>query len=413
MMERRPSVVGVVALVFVTSLFSFYAGAAGLVPQLSRFVPGGLSPQQQQEQRPPAGLSANWQQIQQVQEFIQRRYVDQIETQKLTQGALKGMVEATGDKYSSYFPPAEYKEYLGHFQSHFFGIGVYVETAAKTGLVTVVSPIKGSPGEKAGLKSGDSVINVDGADVTKMALEQAIKLIKGPAGTRVKLTVKREGVAEPLQFEIVRAKIEFPTVEHKMLDTTAGIGYIQLKEFNEQVGSKVGKAIDDLKSQGMTRLVLDLRMNPGGLLDEAVNVASHFVPAKQPVVHIVSRGSQKETHVSKAKTRWEMPLVVLVDGYSASASEIVAGALKDQKIGVLLGAKTFGKGSVQSFYDLPEENGGVKLTTARYLTAGGNSIHEKGIEPDVVVENPQKVLPGDPGDVQLQEAVKYIKTMKR
>ncbi len=407
MMERRPTMLATVALVFVTSLFSFYAGAAGLVPRLAQVLPGAQAPQQEQG-KPSNGLTTT--QLQQVQEFIQRRFVDQVDPQKLQQGALKGMVEATGDKYSSYFPPKEYAQYLEHFQSSFFGIGVYVETSAKTGLVTVVSPIKGSPGEKAGLKAGDAVLSVDGKDITKMPLEQAIQLIKGPAGTKVKLSVKRDGVTDPLAFEITRAKIEFPTVEQRMIEP--GVGYIQLKEFNEEVGSRVSKAIAELKAQGMTRLILDLRQNPGGLLDEAINVSSLFVPANQPVVHIVSRGGQKETHVSKSKTPWNMPLVLLVDGYSASASEIVAGAIKDTKIGVLMGTKTFGKGSVQSFYDLPDNNGGVKLTTAKYLTAGGNSIHEKGIEPDVVVENTNKVLPGEAGDVQLQEAVKHIKTMK-
>lgn len=406
MQERRSSLIVTVALVFVTSALSFYAGAAGILPGLSRYVPQLIAPQ-----AAPTAPGIDLTQLQRVQEYIQQQYVEEVPTQKLVEGMLKGMVEATGDKYSAYFPPKQFKAYLEHFESSFSGVGVRVETSPKTGLITVVAPIKGSPGERAGLRAGDAIVGVDGRDVTKMGLDEAVMLIKGKAGTQVRLTIKREGQTDPLEFTITRAVIEVPGMEAKMLDQEGGIGYIRITEFKKQVTGQVSDAIQSLRRQGMNRLILDLRQNPGGLLDEAIGISSLFLPPKHPVVHIVARGEKKETYHSRAKTQWDMPLLVLVDGGSASASEIVAGAVKDTEVGVLLGEKTFGKGSVQSFYDL-KDGGGVKLTTAKYLTAGENSIHEKGIEPDIVVARPKEILPNDAGDTQLAAAVRQIKTMK-
>lgn len=408
MMERRPAFVATLALVVASSFVSYYAGAAGVFPKLSAHLPLMGVPR---SEGTASGQGLDVRQIQRVQRYIQSQFVEPVTDEKLTQGALKGMVEATGDKYSAYFPPKEYKSFLEHFESSFSGIGVRVETNAKNGLVTVVAPIKGSPGEQAGLRAGDAILTVEGKDITKMPMDQAVNLIKGPKGTKVTLTVKREGVAEPLKFVITRAVIAQPSIEFLMVDKAAGVGYIQLMEFNKDIGARTRAAITELKAQGMTRLILDLRQNPGGLLDEAVNVSSLFVPAKSPVVHIVYRNGREETKESKAKENWQTPLVVLVDGGSASASEIVAGAIKDLKVGTLIGAKTFGKGSVQSFFDLESgEQGGVKLTTAKYLTAGRNSIHEKGIEPDITVENAQKVLPRDAGDDQLAAAIRFLKS---
>lgn len=405
MMERRQALLITVVLVFVSSAFSFYAGASGLLPQLvAPLLPGG-----ERVQEPVPGASGvNLKKLQQVQEHILQQFVEDVNGDKLTDGALKGMVDAIGDKYSAYFTATEYKRYLEQFEPYFSGIGVTVEAHAKTGLVTVVSPIEGSPGAKAGLLPGDAIIAVDDKDITKMALDEAVMLIRGPKGTKVKLTVRRENNPEPLQFVIARATIEVPNIDYRMIDKEANIGYLRIRHFNEEVAARSRKAIGDLRNQGMTKLILDLRQNPGGLLNEAVDVSSLFLPPKAPVVHIVHRGGKRDTFESKARERWNLPLVVLVDNYSASASEIVAGAIKDERVGVLMGAKTFGKGSVQSFFSLPEGSG-IKLTTARYLTSGGHSIHEKGIEPNLTVENPEKMQPGDPGDVQLREAIAYLK----
>lgn len=408
MIERTKALTLTAVLVFLSSALSFYAGAAGLIPQFS--YPFARTQPRAAEPAPAVASGIDTKRLQRVQQYIQQQFVDQVSAQTLTEGALKGMVQATGDKYSTYYNAQEFKRFLEHFESTFSGIGVHVELDAKTGLVTVVSPIKGSPGERAGIRAGDAIISVDGRDIRGMELDQAVQFIRGPKGTKVSLQIQREGVADPLVFEVTRATIDVPAIESKMIEP--GVGYIQLREFNKQIGLRTTRALVDLKAQGMERLILDLRQNPGGLLEEAISVSSLFVPPKQPVVHIVERGAEKVTHPSRAKDTWNLPMVVLIDGGSASASEILAGAIKDLKIGVLMGDKTFGKGSVQSFYELPE-GGGLKLTTAKYLTAGGSSIDKVGIEPDIQVENKNKVLPGDPGDIQLQEALRYVKTMKR
>lgn len=340
---------------------------------------------------------------------IQEQHVDPVPPEKLNEGALKGMVEALGDRYSTYFTADEYDRFVEHFEG-FTGIGVTVEISQKTGLVTVVAPIKGSPGEKAGLRAGDAIIAVDGKDTTNMDLNAVVALIKGPKGTRVKLTVQREGVSKPLEFTITRDVITLPILDYRMLDQAAGIGYIQFYEFNKGAASQLREAIAQLRAEGMKGLILDLRQNPGGLLTEAVDVASLFLPPKEPVVHVVERGKEKRTFRTSGERAWDGPLLLLVDGGSASAAEILAGAVKDLKVGALLGTTTFGKGSVQTFWEL-SDGSGIKLTTAKYLTAGEKAINGVGIEPDIVVENPNKVLPGDPGDPQLEAAVREIQSM--
>lgn len=406
MMERRKALTLLVVAVFLSSALSFYAGSANLLPRLSQLVASQEAPRNQVLSQ--SGVDQK--KVQLIQQYIKEKFLWPVDNDKLTDGALKGMVAATEDKYSAYFNPKEYQAFQDHFKSSFSGIGVHVELSNKTGLVTVVRPIKGSPGEKAGVMAGDSVIEVDGRDIRGLSLDEAVTLIRGPQGSQVKIKVQREGVKEPISFVITRATIEVETTEHKM--AAPGVGYIIIHEFNEEVSKRVAKALSDLTAQGMNRLILDVRQNPGGLLDEAVDVSSLFLPAKQPVVYIESKSSDKETLVSTGKERFSMPLVVLVDENSASASEIVAGAMKDTKVGVLMGVKTFGKGIVQTYYTLPDKSG-IKLTTARYLTAGGNAIHEKGIEPDIEVKQEKKVLPGDPEDLQLKKAIEYIQTLKR
>jgi len=409
-LERRSSFFMAAVVVVVSSAFSFYAGAAGLFPQLLK--PLAALPQLIQPNRQPlAGLGLDLQRLQQAQGYIQQRFVDEISTETLMEGALKGMFEATGDRYSTYYNAEDFASFLGDLEPTFHGIGVYVETSAKTGLVTVTAPIKGSPGEQAGLRAGDAIIAVDGQDITKMSLEQAIKLIRGPAGSKVGLSIRREELPDPFQVSVIRASIEVPIVESKMVDEQAGVGYIRLLQFKKDSTARLRTAITEMQDQGMKSMILDLRQNPGGLLDEAIGVSSLFVPGKEPVVHIVHRGGKRDTFESKSKSDFTTPLVVLIDAGSASASEIVAGAIKDLNAGVLMGVTSFGKGSVQSFFDLPD-GGGVKLTTARYLTSGGTSINGVGVVPDIVVENPTKVLPGAEGDVQLQQAINHIKTMK-
>lgn len=401
--NRGPSQALVTAtLLLFTAVASYWLGSSGAIS----LKPGGA---------PTATLSrTETQQMQEVLSYVQKNFVEPIDEAMLMEGALRGIVAATQDKYSTYFNQGEYRSFVQKLQSSFTGIGVHVDFDQKRGLVTVVAPIKGSPGDKAGLHSGDAITEVDGKSVSGKSLDEVVSLIRGPKGTEVKLTVMREGSIDPLHFAITRQTIEQPSLDFKMLDQQEGIGYIQLREFTQEIGARTKKAIEELQVQGMKRLVIDLRNNPGGLLDEAVNVSSLFVPANQPVVHTVARDGVKKTNVSRAPASgpYTFPLVVLVDGGSASAAEIFAGAIKDLNLGTLVGEKSFGKGSVQSFFQLPDGAGGVKLTTAKYLTAGENSINGVGIEPHVTVKNEPRVMPGDPNDKQLAEALKILRATR-
>ncbi|MGE5673925.1 MAG: S41 family peptidase [Mycobacterium leprae] len=411
MIDRRKAYSLVALVVLLCSGFSFYAGATGMFPRLNEVVDRNTAVMTKQA-TPAAAGGLDLNKLKMVQDTINQEYLNPVTADQLTVGALRGMVAATGDKYSVYYTPEEYKRFEQQFDASLSGIGVYVEISPKTNMVTVVSPMKGSPGEQAGLKAGDTILAVDGTDIHDYTLDKAVEMIRGKAGTKVTLTIQRQGENRALQFTITRATIDLPTVDSKMLEP--GVGYIQLMQFNDKVSDKVAKAIADLRSQGMTRLVLDLRQDPGGLLTEAINTASLFVPEKQPVLYVEGKDGKRVTYVSHgAATKFDLPLVVLVDGGTASAAEILSGALKDDHLGVLMGAKTFGKGSVQNFQQF-EDGSGIKLTTAHYLTAGGVAINGVGIMPDVQLkDNPADVLPGDAGDVQLQEAVKYIKGMNR
>jgi len=408
--ERRNGWLLSAVAVALLTVVSYTAGALGLIPwaneQVSRLV----------QPRTPVSSSTSGVQVQRLEELmqaIQSQYVEPVDAETLNVGALRGMVQALGDRYSVYYTAEEYQAFVQNFEPTFSGIGVTVEISQKTGLLTVVSPIKGSPGEKAGLRAGDAIIEVDGKSIVGMSLNEAVALIKGPKGTQVRLVVQREGENDLLHFTITRDTITVPVLDYRMVDKEAGVGYLRLFEFNKKgAADQVKEAIEDLRSQGMTRLIFDVRQNPGGLLNEVVEIASLFVPAGKPVVYIVERGQEERVISSTGAATWDMPLVVLIDGGSASASEILAGAVKDTQVGVVIGEKTFGKGSVQTFWRL-RDGSGIKLTTAKYLTAGHNSIDGVGVEPDVVVTNPDRIIPGDPGDPQLEAAIRYIKEMTR
>lgn len=408
--ERRMGFGLSLLLAAVTGVVSYAMGALGWPPAVHQQI------SQLRDRLPAAGSTESGLQVERLEEVmraIQGQYVEEVDAETLNVGALRGMVEALGDRYSTYFTPDEYRTFVQGFEPTFSGIGVTVEISQKTGLLTVVSPIKGSPGARAGLRTGDAIIQVDGRDITGMSLNEAVALIKGPKGTQVRLLVRREGEPEPLEFVITRDTITVPVLDSRMIDQAAGIGYIQLFEFSKKgAADQVKEAIADLRRQGMTRLIFDVRHNPGGLLDEVVEIASFFLPSGEPVVHIVERGKEQRTLTAREAEKWNQPLVVLIDGGSASASEILAGAVKDAGVGVLIGEKTFGKGSVQTFWRL-QDGSGIKLTTAKYLTAGGHSIDGQGVEPDIPVANPDRIFPGEPGDPQLEAAIRHIREMKR
>jgi len=318
-----------------------------------------------------------------VLETVQSKYVDQPDAEKLIYGAIKGMV-ASLDPHSSFLSPDEFKELQIETSGKFSGIGI--EITVQDGVLTVVSPIEDTPAYKVGLKAGDKIIRVDGKLTKQMSLMDAVKTIRGPKGSPVVLTILRKGVKELKDYTIVRDVIPIISVKSRML--TPGYGYLRVTTFQSQTSDDLKKMLDEMDTpeEPLKGLVLDLRNNPGGLLNEAVEVADVFLD-KGLIVYTEGRieSQNMKFHAHPLDKPSTYPLVVLVNQGSASASEIVAGALKDHHRAVVMGVKTFGKGSVQTIIPFADKSG-LRLTTARYYTPSGTSIQAKGIIPDVVVE---------------------------
>ncbi len=313
--------------------------------------------------------------------IIKNSYVEEVDTKDLIYGALKGMLR-TLDPHSAFMPPDEYKEMQIDTRGEFGGLGIQI--GIKKGMLTVIAPIEDTPAWKAGLKAGDKIIKVDGESTRDMTLFEAVKKMRGPRGTEVTITIMREGWKEPRDFTITRDIIKIKSVKYRVVDD--GIGYVKINQFQERTASELENALKSLKEKEVDSLVLDLRNNPGGLLTSAVDVTEQFLPPDRLVVYIKGRTGDKTEYKTKGnRPYYDMPMIVLVNHGSASASEIVAGALKDWKRAVLLGVKTFGKGSVQSVIQL-SGGSGLRLTTAKYYTPKGISIQNEGIEPDIVVK---------------------------
>jgi len=337
-----------------------------------------------------------------LKEYIKSNYVEGAEDNKLIEGAIKGMFESLGDPYSVYMTKEEFKNFNETTKGSYGGIGVIV-SRSEDGYVTVVAPIEDTPGEKAGLKTNDKIIKVDDKDIVGIDLEEAVALMKGKKGTKVTLTVMRDNVREPKIFEITREEIILKTVKSNMMENS--IGYIRITMFDEDTGSEFKKALKELTSQNMKGLILDLRQNPGGFINQCVDVADELLD-EGLVVYTEDNAKKREDYKS-GKGKLEVPFVVLIDEGSASASEIVSGAVKDRKAGLLIGVKTFGKGLVQSIEQL-KDGSGIKLTTQKYYTPNGISINKIGIQPDIEVKAPEPEEgqnPEDVKDVQLERAV--------
>lgn len=345
----------------------------------------------------------------QVMALVKTKYVDPVSLMDLInayskQGSIAGMLKTLNDPYTRYMNKADYAAFTEQTEGTFAGIGVTVDL--KGDYVVVVQPFKGTPGEKAGLKPGDLIVAVDGKSTKGMALDAAVSMIRGPAGTTVVLTVQRtaDGRTQTLQFRIRRAMIHVPTVEYEVVQDSAGpVGFLVIRQFSRGTALELKDALADLKSSGVKGLLLDLRFNPGGLLDEAVNVCAQFLSGGQ-VLSVVDRTRHEQPLYARSYTPFGLPVVVLVNEWSASASEITAGALQDRKAATLVGVKTFGKGVVQTIYPI-SGGGGLSLTTSRYLTAGGRSIHKIGIEPDVRVELPENAKT----DLQFDKALEVLR----
>ncbi|GAW93175.1 S41 family peptidase [Calderihabitans maritimus] len=342
--------------------------------------------------------------------LIKTQALEPVSMAELVDGAMKGMVEALKDPYSVYMEPKAYKHLETHIKGTYGGVGLLI-TMEKGNKLTVVSPFKGTPAHRAGIKAGDVIVKIDDRETVDMDIETAANLMKGHPGTQVTLWVQREGVDKLLKFEVTRDKIKIPSVNGQILEDYPEIAYINITMFNEHTGRELGELLAELKEKEFKGIILDLRNNPGGSLSAAIDVAGYFIP-KGPVVYLVSK-HETIPHNTEGR-REKYPLVVLVNKGSASASEIVAGAIKDTNSGIIVGETTFGKGLVQTVFQL-DGGAAVKLTTAKYLTPAKNDIHEKGIKPDVEVkldpELESQILmhaPDTEKDAQLLKAIEIL-----
>ncbi|MGZ3650340.1 MAG: S41 family peptidase [Bdellovibrionota bacterium] len=316
--------------------------------------------------------------------FIEKQYVDKVNTRDLVYGAIKGMLE-TLDPHSNFMPPDIYTQLKTDTAGKFGGLGIEV-WVNKDNVLTVVTPMEDTPAWKAGIKPGDRIIKIDGVSTKGMSIVEATSKIRGEVGSEVKFTIARDGAPKPLEFKMKRVTIDVKSVKFEML--AGNFGYIRLNHFQEKSAQEVKNALAKLEKNGkVSGLVLDMRNNPGGLLDEAVEAVNLFVD-EGVIVSTIGRNKEDKDvkHARSGIARTDFPMVVLVNGSSASAAEIVAGALKDHKRALIAGQRTFGKGSVQTVIPLAEDVG-LKLTIARYYTPNGTSIQAKGIEPDIYLDD--------------------------
>ena len=315
-------------------------------------------------------------------QIIHTDYVDQpVDNTKLMEGAITGMVASLGDPHSEYMDPQVYKDATDELSGSFEGIGAYVDTSGTW--LTITKPIPGSPAEKAGLQAGDQIIAVNGVDMTGINPEQVRLKVIGPAGTTVHLTVHRPGQSASLQFDIVRAQVNVPSVSGKMLDN--GLAYVQISDFGENTGNELKTTLTTLMAQNPKGLILDLRDNGGGYLNTAVQVVSQFVDHGPVVFEQSADGKKQEYDVIPGGLATKIPMVALVNGNTASASEITLGALRDNGRAKLVGTLSYGKGSVQVRVPLSNNEGAVAITIAHWLTPNGTLIDKKGFWPDVYV----------------------------
>jgi carboxyl-terminal processing protease len=324
---------------------------------------------------------------------VQKHYVDEVKSKDLVQGAIRGML-ATLDPHSAYMTPEMYKEIQVETKGEFGGVGIQI--GVKDNRLAVIAPIEGTPAQRAGIKAGDFIIKVNDESTKDLTLMEAVQKMRGPKGTKVNLTIQRDGVPEPLVFSLVRDTIKIESVRSKVVENN--VGYVRLTQFQESTGKDLLRSLKALREQKIQSLVLDLRNNPGGLLTAAVEVSEQFVASGKLIVSIKGRDGRKDDYVSRAKeTPDDFPMIVLVNEGSASASEIVAGALQDWGRAVVIGATTFGKGSVQTILPLADGSG-LRLTTAKYYTPKGRSIQTTGITPDIVVKPQQPPVVAKAGD---------------
>ena len=409
-------IIGIVGgLVITASAFSAGAIVGNLLlpqPALSWFSESTqIVPSQGAEGTPTTDPSANisteelfipfWE----TWEIVHDQYIDQpVDNTTLMRGAISGMLDSLGDQHTSYMDPDQYMQANIPMDGEYEGIGAWVDTTSE--YLTIISPMPNSPAEEAGLIPGDQVIMIDGEDMTGIDGSLVIRKVLGPAGSKVVLTIRREGKPEPFDVTIIREKIIIPSVESKMLEEN--IGYVQILTFGADTRSELRKNLEGLLEQNPIGLIVDLRNNGGGYLQTAVEVGSEFIA--EGVILYEDYGyddGMEEFNAHKGGLATEIPLVLLVNEGSASASEIVAGAIQDHQRGPLVGATTFGKGSVQNWIELRNNQGAVRVTIARWLTPDKRQIHETGLTPKFLVEFTEEDFLAEL-DPQLDKAIEVL-----
>ena len=365
-----------VAIVLVTNILTYYGSR-----RLSLVLPSGKTIGAQQFTD-----VSKFQKMFEVRNLLYKLYDGNIDDNVLVEGAIKGMTSALNDPYTVFMNQKEFESFNAQTEGSYSGVGIQIEV--KDDKIVVVTTFENSPAKKAGILPGDIIEKVDNTDVSGKEYDKAVTMMKGKEGTNVNITITRNA-KETHTYTVKRGKITLDTVSGEML--TDNIAYIKLSMFDENTGKNFNKKLQELQGKGAKGLVLDLRQNPGGLLTTCVDVVSNFVPKGKVIVSTVDKNKNEEKRESKGGSAIGMPLVVLTDGLTASASEIVSGAVRDYKIGTLVGEKTFGKGVVQTVVDTGDGTA-LKVTMAKYYTPSGENIHKTGIQPDVKVAYPEELL---------------------
>jgi carboxyl-terminal processing protease len=341
-----------------------------------------------------------FQKLYEAYDALNTQYYEDLTQEDLVNGAINGMLESLEDPYSDYMNEEEAKRFEESITSSFEGIGAEIQE--KDGHITIVSPIKGSPAEKAGLRPNDQILEVDGESIQGVSVTDAVLKIRGEKGTKVNLTIKRPGTDEPTEVTITRDEIPLETVYSEMLEND--IAKIQITSFSDDTYTELTKALEEMKSEGMKGLIIDVRQNPGGLLDQAIKISSLFVPEGEVLLQVEDNQGNKEKIVAEGGQKIDVPVTVLIDKGSASASEILAAAVSESADLPLVGVNSFGKGTVQTSESF-SDGSNMKFTTAKWLTPEGNWIHEKGIKPDYEVSLPAYAeLPYINPDQELKES---------
>jgi carboxyl-terminal processing protease len=414
--------VGVMVVVLTTGAFSagFLLGnsidpvAEGLsrlirntpldTPALNPTRPAATQPDREPPADPPADLDELFDPFWEAWDIIHDRFVDQpLDDEELMRGAIQGMLNSLDDPYTAYMDPFEFTQSNISLDGEYEGIGAWVDTDSE--YLTIISPMPGSPAAEAGLEPGDEIIAIDGEDMTGIDGNLVIREVLGPAGSTVTLTVRREGEPQPLEFEVTRERIVIPSVESEMLE--GDVAYIHLLQFGDRSAGELRDTLEEMLAQDPVGLILDLRFNGGGFLNSAIEITSEFIPEGVILYEEYGDGSRDTHRALRGGIATEVPMVVLINEGSASASEILAGAIQDYERGLLVGTTSFGKGSVQIVEELEDEQGAIRVTIARWLTPDERLIDGVGLEPDIEVPLSDEDIEAE-NDPQLERAIDLL-----